>query len=219
MENRNQPSFKPLTISANELPASMARHEAMTSYAAQRAKLLLGCYRTGDANDPETYVAAITAVLARYPEEVITEVTHPVMGLPSKKGWLPTVKEVSDACKQSYEPIAENEARLKRIAEQFARQERERTGEKPTIQMLKEKYGDNWGITSAEPVKTSEQKIEANRAACERAQARVRAEYEEMGMAPPSKFALSPTALRVIREQDAIRDAFRSHDDQQDTGS
>jgi hypothetical protein len=35
-----------------KLPASMAR-EDLTSYAAMRAKLLLGCYRTGDANDPE----------------------------------------------------------------------------------------------------------------------------------------------------------------------
>jgi hypothetical protein len=51
-------------------------------YAMQRARLLLGCYRTGEANDPETYVAAITATLARYSEAIITEVTHPATGLP-----------------------------------------------------------------------------------------------------------------------------------------
>jgi hypothetical protein len=101
MENQKAQSFKPLTISAENLPASMARHEERTSYAAMRAKILLGCYRTGDANDPETYVAAITAILARYPEEVMTQVTHPATGLPSKKGWLPTVKEVCDACNEA----------------------------------------------------------------------------------------------------------------------
>jgi hypothetical protein len=85
MENRKAQSFKPLTISLENLPASMARQEQLTSYAAQRAKLLLGCYRTGDANDPETYVAAITAILARYPEEVITSVTHPATGLAIEK--------------------------------------------------------------------------------------------------------------------------------------
>jgi len=111
-----------------------------------RAKILLGCYRTGDANDPGTYVAAITAILARYPEQVITAVTHPATGLPSKKGWLPTVKEVVDACDEAAEPIVQNEARLKRIKEQLEMRERAERGEKPTIEQLKEKYGKDWGI-------------------------------------------------------------------------
>src|SRR4051794_15027351 len=133
MENRSQ-SFRPLTISAEQLPASMARNEAMTSYAAARAKLLLGCYRTGEANDPDTYVAAITAILARYPQEVITSVTHPASGLPSKKSWLPTVKEVTDACDDVMEPIIQNEKRLKRIADQMEMRAREDAGIKPTLQ-------------------------------------------------------------------------------------
>jgi hypothetical protein len=58
--------------------------------------------------------------LARFPEEVITAVTHPATGLPSKKGWLPTVKEVHDACADAVEPIIQHEARLKRIAAQLA---------------------------------------------------------------------------------------------------
>src|SRR6185437_886864 len=98
MEKPKAESFRLLTISVEKLPASMARQEAISNYAAARARLLLGCYRTGDANDPETYVAALTAILARYPEEVITAVTHPATGLPSMKSWLPTVKEVTDAC-------------------------------------------------------------------------------------------------------------------------
>lgn len=186
----------------------MARNEALTSYAASRAKLLLGCYRTGDANDPATYVAAITAILARFPEEVITAVTHPATGLPSKKGWLPTVKEVHDACTEAVEPIIQHEARLKRIAEQMEMRERERTGEKPTIQQLKEKYGANWGIEASDPVKAADRIVKENREARERAAARTVAEYAELGMEPPSKFALSPTALRVIREQDENRAAL-----------
>src|SRR5258706_8668910 len=114
MKKLKTQSFKPLTISAENLPASMARQEKLTSYAAGRAKLLLGCYRTGDANDPETYVAAITAILARYPEEGITTVTHPATGLPSKKTWLPSVKEVADACDEALEFTKQHEARLKR---------------------------------------------------------------------------------------------------------
>src|SRR4051812_40675540 len=74
MQNPKAPSFKPLTISASDLPALRDRldqQDKLTSYAAERAKLLLGCYRTGEANDPQTYVAAITAVLSRFPEEVM----------------------------------------------------------------------------------------------------------------------------------------------------
>lgn len=125
----------------------------MTSYAAQRAKLLVGCYRTGEANDPETYVAAITAVLAHYPDQVITEVTHPISGLPSKKGWLPTVKEVNDACATAVEPIAREEARLKRIKEQMEMIARMDRGERPTMEQLHSKYGKDWGLSAVDPEK------------------------------------------------------------------
>lgn len=151
MENRKPQSFKPLVISAETLPASMARQESLTSYAAQRAELLLGCYRTGDANDPKTYVAAVTAVLAHYPQEVITSVTHPVTGLPSKKSWLPTIKEVRDACEEVLEPIVQNAARLKRIKEQMEMRAREDAGVKPTMEQLKERFGESWGLTPKEP--------------------------------------------------------------------
>jgi hypothetical protein len=69
-------------------------------YATERVRVLFGCYRKGDANDPELYTAALTAVLAEYPTEVIRAVTDPRSGLPRKLQWLPTVKEVSDACDQ-----------------------------------------------------------------------------------------------------------------------
>jgi len=171
-----------------------------------RAKILFGCYRTGDANDPETYVAAIAAILARYPEEVMTAVTHPATGLPSKKGWLPTVKEVADACDDAVEFSVQHQARLKRIREQMEARAREDRGEKPTLAQLKERFGENWGLTPAEKIKTPDEKTEENRMALEREQARVRAEYAEIGQTPPSKYALSPTALRVLAEQKTLRD-------------
>lgn len=148
MTNQNPRSFKPLTISAEQLPASMGRHDVLTSYAAERAKLLLGCYRTGEANDPVTYVAAITAVLARYPEHVITTVTHPATGLPKKSSWLPTIKEVFDACEAAVLYDVNNEARLKRIKEQLETREQDenRREERLTLAELKAKYGPNWGL-------------------------------------------------------------------------
>jgi hypothetical protein len=41
----------------------------------------LGSYRRGDANDPDTYVAACAAVLACYSPEIIKRVTDPRTGI------------------------------------------------------------------------------------------------------------------------------------------
>jgi hypothetical protein len=72
--------------------------------AAQRAALLFGCYRRGDANDPVTYSAAVTAVLTSFPEHVVEYVTDPRTGIPSEVQWLPSVAEVKQACikRQAY---------------------------------------------------------------------------------------------------------------------
>lgn len=144
-------SFKLLTISAEKFPASMGRQAEIDSYAAERARLLLGCYRTGEANDPQTYVAAITAVLSRYPVDVITAVTHPVTGLPIEVKWLPSVLEVREACERAMLPIRSQVAREKRIAEQIEtrRREDEARAERPSFNDLKTKYGPDWGLSSA----------------------------------------------------------------------
>jgi hypothetical protein len=68
------------------------------SVAADRARILLGCYRKGDANDPEVYAGAMISVLSRYPESVARSVTEPATGLPSRLKWLPSVAEVVEAC-------------------------------------------------------------------------------------------------------------------------
>jgi hypothetical protein len=67
--------------------------------------MLLGCYRTGDAHDPQMYVAAAIRVLSDYPIETQRFVTDPLTGLPSKVNWLPTVKEIRDACEEHHGPM------------------------------------------------------------------------------------------------------------------
>lgn len=69
--------------------------------AADRTRLLFGCYRKGDANDPEIYTAAVAAVLSEYDPEVIVRVTDPRTGLPRKTKFLPNPAEVSDACDEA----------------------------------------------------------------------------------------------------------------------
>lgn len=157
MEKPNTESWKQLTVSVEKLPASMGQQAKISTYATERAQLLLGCYRSGEANDPDTYVAAISATLARYSQQIITDVTHPVSGLPAKKSWLPTVKEVFDACEEEADRDRQQTAREHRIQEQFAmRAEQDRLDAvKPSFEQMKEKYGPNWGLTPNEPAKKS----------------------------------------------------------------
>ena len=171
---------------------------------------MLDCWRTGGANNPEVFVTAVAATLARYPDQVIYDVTDPTTGLPVQVTWMPSVKEVRDACEKAYRPIVENEARLKRIKEQMEMRERMDRGEKPTLAQLQERYGENWGLKREQAVKTLEEKAQENQAAMEREQARVKAEYAALGMpAPASKLALSPTTRRIIQQQDELRAALK----------
>jgi hypothetical protein len=102
-------SLTPQTGSKHELQTSTYQHQA--EYAVERTRVMFGCYRKGDANDPDTYTAAVAAILAEYPVEVIKAVTDPRTGLPRKVSWLPTVKEVSDAC-DTEKKFQENRALL-----------------------------------------------------------------------------------------------------------
>lgn len=72
--------------------------QSRVSYRQAAVKALCGCYRKDEAADPAIYSAAIVAVLEEYPDDIVSMVTDPRTGLPSKCQWLPTVKEVKDAC-------------------------------------------------------------------------------------------------------------------------
>lgn len=84
------------TASSTESPTSNAR--CPMQQATKAAQILLGCYRKGDAADPDTYAAAVAATLALFPTRVVLEVASPTKGLPSRLKFLPAVAEVRDAC-------------------------------------------------------------------------------------------------------------------------
>ena len=87
--------------------------------AARATAQLIGCYPSGKPSDPETYIAAIAAVLAEYPQEIVEQVTSPSTGLARHLKFLPSVAEVSDACETAMQPY-----RL-RWRDEFRRRERE----------------------------------------------------------------------------------------------
>lgn len=88
------------------------------------ASRLLGCYRTGDANDPETYIAAVVSVLSRYDVEIMREVTEPATGLPSRLKWLPSISEIREECEMLAARVRRRVEREQQIHEQFEARKR-----------------------------------------------------------------------------------------------
>jgi hypothetical protein len=86
--------------SSSALTSSSPSANCDPRIAARLAAKLFGCYRASDANDPETFLAAATAMLAQYPEAAVAKVCDPVRGLPSTSKFLPSITEIREACER-----------------------------------------------------------------------------------------------------------------------
>jgi hypothetical protein len=107
-------------------------------------KRLLGCYPAGKPADPQVYVAAVTAVLANYPNEIVRRVTDPVSGLPSRCKFLPTIAELTEACGELMRPYRQELEDAKRLAKQDAeRADREKYRD-PEMQKKVNAAIDKW---------------------------------------------------------------------------
>lgn len=95
---------------------------------------MFGCYRRNEANDPETYVVAVTALLASYEDDVILAVTDPVRGLPVQSQFVPTIKEIRDAC-EAFLAKQAHDAEMRRFRDEQnkRKQEWESYGLEPKI--------------------------------------------------------------------------------------
>jgi len=85
--------------------------------------VLFSSYRRGDANDPDGYVASISAVLSRYEPDLIREVTDPNTGIQTTEKFetfMPNVGEL----KRYLEGIVAHRQNLKRLGPPLPRLER-----------------------------------------------------------------------------------------------
>jgi hypothetical protein len=114
------------------------------------------CWRKDEAHDPETFGLAVAAVFTLYAPDVVQFVCDPRTGLPKTHKWAPAISEVHEALADR----VSNLQRKKRF-ENWGKpdpDERERMKDqgllpspraaRPTLEELKAKYGDNWGITN-----------------------------------------------------------------------
>jgi hypothetical protein len=117
MEHQEIGQFTPLRDASQRALSTSGQSRPSTcpsEVAATRAGILLACYRKGDAEEPEIYVASVAAILSSYPLEVAYRVTDPRTGLGGKSQWLPTVAEVRVACEAEMAP---SRAQARRAAE------------------------------------------------------------------------------------------------------
>jgi hypothetical protein len=95
-------------------PESRPSTNQRLSYATKRAEVLFGCYRRGDANNPDGYVAAIAAVLTLYDFEIMRDVTDPRTGIQTTEkfaAFMPNAGELKIYC----EAVAARVERLQRL--------------------------------------------------------------------------------------------------------
>lgn len=64
--------------------------------AATAASRLLSFYPSQTPNSPREYLAAVTALLADYPQEVVDKVCDPRTGIATRCKFLPTIAEISE---------------------------------------------------------------------------------------------------------------------------
>lgn len=99
MENLGERFTMPPATSQNgSEPSTTAKRLA---YATTRAEVLFGCYRRGDANDPDRYVTSIAAVLTLYDEDLIRQVTDPRTGISTTekfRAFMPNSGELKAYC-------------------------------------------------------------------------------------------------------------------------
>lgn len=176
-------------------------------HATKCAKILLGCYRSGDANDPEIYVRSVIAVLSAYPADVMDRVVDPVTGLPSRLQWLPSVAEIRKACEELYGPMrraAEWDAGAKRQLEEREQFEAARTS-RMTYADLKAKYPEAW--VAEQPQMTAEQRRQQLEQANADSEWWILRRYRALGKEPVTtkwgnrELAISPELLAVIDRQ------------------
>lgn len=158
-------------IDPSKTVQSLSRHGSTESradrefkqFVAQRTRMLFGCFRKGDAADPDVFVSAAASVLARYPEEVVRRVTDPVDGLPSKCQWLPTIAEVKSACEAEMAPLYRAQKR-----QQIAEEGRRMIAPPSDAPEIRERAVDRWERQKAASglkakVSTEEERIAAEK--------------------------------------------------------
>lgn len=119
----------------------------------KHARQLFLAYPRNDYDDPEGAIASYVEVLLGYSAGIIQHVTSNKTGIQRRMKFPPRVAELVTACDEAAAYLE----RTKRFENWGKNDPTLLEGpkvEKPTLDELKAKYGENWGLTPKEPKKT-----------------------------------------------------------------
>lgn len=137
------------------LPPSTERSNSRKTLILQRQRILFSAYRNDQYSDPEGYVASLGMVLEQYPNDVIVYVTDPRTGVQRDLKWPPTIAEIVDACDKRMQEKAKLE-RFQNWGRSNAPLLEAPREDRPTLDELKAKFGENWGLEPAQPKRAPE---------------------------------------------------------------
>jgi len=122
------------------------------------AARLFGYFPTsGAASDPEIFATGIVQLLAAYSLPAVESILSPLSGMPAKHKFLPSIGEIREAL----EDYAAHDRRMADYEHRFlpnsAYLPKPEPETRPTIEQLRAKYGENWGLK--DPLKPEIKKI------------------------------------------------------------
>lgn len=171
----------------------------------ERATLLSNSFRRGDlVGDPDTYLAAIAAVLSDFDPDIVGYITDPRTGMASEQDIMPTIYEVRQACNRRVERLAKiaegkdwqervaltNRLRAQGSLAAYRGKPADFEGalpdeKRPTYAELKAKYGPNWGLSEdARPKLSDEEQTKRDKAFLDRRDETILRQYKAAGLEP-----------------------------------
>jgi hypothetical protein len=94
------------------MPYDASKKSSRTKWITNRALMIFSAYRRDDFAEPELFLTQLGAVLEKYSDVIVNQVTNPYTGIQRQSKFPPTIAEVVDLC--DYE--VERADRLKRYA-------------------------------------------------------------------------------------------------------
>src|SRR5262245_26054077 len=174
-------------------------------YCLSRVSLLTAGRMKDEIQDPDLYASAVAAVLSEYPKDIVDAVTDPRTGIQRRIKWLPMLNEITDACEELYAPIkrkAEREARRAETA-RLLQDVGAPNDQRPTLQELKDKYGDNWGLNPIKDEDDLSKRADQARARITRNDQDILREYTRLNVEPvyaSNGMLVSPAMLKLLHQ-------------------
>jgi hypothetical protein len=144
-----------LKVAASSQPSTArSSDQSRKTLILQRQRILFSAFRADQYSDPDGYLASLGMVLEQYPNDVIRYVTDPRTGVQRHLKWPPTISEIVEACDNRVAELHRDE-RFRNWGKNDPLLLEAPRENRPTLEQMKQKYGENWGLTPEEPRKAA----------------------------------------------------------------